>query len=141
MNFAGRLPARHKLLGLDEKHILKVACGHMLPRAIKERPKQPYRSPDAASFFYEVKALDYVADLTSKERIERAGIFNPVAVERLMAKCRRVGGLRMSNTDNMRTVAILSTMLLHDQYIENDGAGWSDEVPADPMTIIDRVEG
>lgn len=139
VDFASKLPARHKLLGLDEKHILKAACGEMLPRAIKERPKQPYRAPDAASFFYQVKALDYVDDLTTKERIERAGIFNPVAVERLMAKCRRVGGIRMSNTDNMRIVAILSTMLLHDQYIESDGRGWSNEVPAEPMTIIDRV--
>lgn len=141
VDFANGLPARHKLLGLDEKHILKVACGDMLPRSIRERPKQPYRAPDAASFFYQVRAPDYVVELTDPDRIERAGIFNPKAIAALTAKCRRVGGLRMSNTDNMRIVAVLSTMLIHDQFIEHDGRGPSGEVPAEPMTVIDKLAG
>jgi asparagine synthase (glutamine-hydrolysing) len=139
VGLACSMPARHKLLGLDEKHVLKVACGHLLPRAIRERPKQPYRAPDAASFFFQVNALDYMTELTSRSRIERAGIFSPAAVEPLVTKCRRVGGIRMSNTDNMRAVAVISTMLLHEQFIEGDGRGWSDEVPAEPVTVIDRV--
>ena len=139
VGLANSMPARHKLLGLDEKHVLKVACGHLLPRAIRERPKQPYRAPDAASFFFQVNALDYMTELTSRSRIERAGIFSPAAVEPLVTKCRRVGGIRMSNTDNMRAVAVISTMLLHEQFIEGDGRGWSDEVPAEPVTVIDRV--
>ncbi len=139
VDFANALPSRHKLLALDEKHLLKVACSDLLPRSIKHRPKQPYRAPDAASFFYEVNALDWVDDLTSTDRISRAGVFNPRAVEKLVAKCRRVGGLRMSNTDNMRIVAVLSTMLLHDQYIEGDGSGGFDDRPPEPITKIDHV--
>lgn len=140
VDFANGLPARHKLLALDEKHLLKVAFDDLLPRSIKNRPKQPYRAPDAASFFFQVEALDWVEELLSTERVARAGVFNPKAVSALTAKCRRVGGLRMSNTDNMRIVAILSTMLLHQQFIEGDGSAGDERPPAEPVTRIDRVD-
>ena len=65
----------------------------------------------------------------------------PNAVSRLTAKCRQVKGLKMSNTDNMRIVAILSTMLLHHQYIEQDGCGKSDERPPEPIKVVDKVRG
>jgi asparagine synthase (glutamine-hydrolysing) len=138
VDFANQLPARHKLLGLDEKHLLKVALGDLIPGSIVKRPKQPYRAPDAASFF-NVQGLDWVYDLLSEENLKRAGIFTPVAVGRLAAKCRRMKGLEMSNTDNMRIVAILSTMLVQYHYIENNGKGGREEVPAQPMTVIDRL--
>src|SRR5699024_4226332 len=48
VELAGRLPSRHKLLGLDEKHILKRAFADLLPTEVLRRPKQPYRAPDAA---------------------------------------------------------------------------------------------
>ena len=51
VEFANRLPARHKLFGLDEKHLLKRAFADLVPEQIRRRPKQPYRAPDAASFF------------------------------------------------------------------------------------------
>ena len=78
--------------------------------------------------------------MTSEHAIKRAGIFNPVAVSRLITKCRKVKGLRMSNTDNMRIVAILSTMLLHHQFIEEDGRGECDEMPAAPVKVVDMVD-
>ena len=49
--FANQLPARHKLAGLDEKHLLKLAFEDLVPEEIRRRPKQPYRAPDTASFF------------------------------------------------------------------------------------------
>jgi asparagine synthase (glutamine-hydrolysing) len=51
VDFANQLPPRHKLFALDEKHLLKVAFEDLLPESILKRPKQPYRAPDAASFF------------------------------------------------------------------------------------------
>jgi asparagine synthase (glutamine-hydrolysing) len=139
VGFANRLPARHKLLGLDEKHLLKVACGDLLPESIRTRPKQPYRAPDAASFFVDGRPLEWVAELTSGERLARAGVFNATAVERLLGKCRKVEGRQMGNTDNMRLVAVLSTMLLHDQYVEGDGRGDASERPPEPVTEIDEA--
>lgn len=136
VDFANQLPARHKLLALNEKHLLKVAFSDLIPESVMNRPKQPYRAPDAASFF-NVKHLDWVDDLLSEDTLKKAGIFNPDTVVRFADKCRRMKGLKMSNTDNMRVVAILSTMLVNHHYIEQDGRGNSDEQPAEPMTIID----
>ena len=52
VDFASQLPPRHKLLVLDEKHLLKIAFEDMIPETILKRPKQPYRAPDASSFFF-----------------------------------------------------------------------------------------
>jgi len=47
---AGTLPASVKLQSLVEKSILKDSVADLLPGTILQRPKQPYRAPDAASF-------------------------------------------------------------------------------------------
>ncbi|RLC28942.1 MAG: asparagine synthase (glutamine-hydrolyzing) [Deltaproteobacteria bacterium] len=138
VDFANGLPSRHKLLGLDEKHLLKIAFRDILPESILKRPKQPYRAPDAAGFF-DGKQMDWVNDLLSEHSLKKAGIFRPDAVLRFVAKCRRTKGMQMSNTDNMRIVAILSAMLVHDQFIENDGGGGGDIYPAEPMRVEDRI--
>lgn len=139
VDFANQLPSRHKLLGLDEKHLLKISFKGIIPDLILNRPKKPYRAPDAASFFHG-KSIDWVDDLTSEAELKKSNIFLPKQVSGLISKCRKVKGLKMSNTDNMRITAILSTMLTHHHYIEQDGKGDCDEIPAEPMTIIDRVQ-
>jgi len=140
VEFANQLPARHKLLGLDEKHLLKISFSDLIPPSILQRPKQPYRAPDAGGFF-SARSPDWVDDLTGEEMLKKAAIFLPNAVFRLIGKCRSVRGHGMSNTDNMRIVAILSTMLVYYHFIENDGQGRGDAPPPRPVTIIDRVSG
>ena len=140
INFSNNLPARHKLLALNEKHLLKVAFKDLIPESILNRPKQPYRAPDAASFFFSDsdKDLDWVSEITSEENIKATGIFNPIAINRLISKCKNVNGLKMSNTDNMRIVAVLSTLLTHKHFINQDGAGFSDVTSQEPAKIVDR---
>ena len=138
VDFANQLPARHKLLALDEKHLLKMAFRDLVPESILNRPKQPYRAPDAGSFF-NVKGLDWMDELLEKDKLKEAGIFNPQSASRFIAKCRKVNGLGMSNTDNMRIVAILSTMLVHHHFIKGDGRGNCSERPAEPVTVIDTA--
>jgi asparagine synthase (glutamine-hydrolysing) len=138
VDFANQLPARHKLLALDEKHLLKISFTDLVPKSILHRPKQPYRAPDAASFF-NVGNLDWVVDLLNENTLKKAAIFSPNAVVRFTEKCRHIKGLNMSNTDNMRIVAILSCMLVYHHFIENDGKGGGDTLPPAPITIIDRV--
>jgi asparagine synthase (glutamine-hydrolysing) len=87
----------------------------LLPASITRRTKQPYMAPDARSFFHD-KPPDYLEDLLSEARIRRAGFFNPGAVAMLAKKCRQSPVLGFK--DNMALVGILSTMLLHDQYVE-----------------------
>jgi asparagine synthase (glutamine-hydrolysing) len=120
IEFANRLPPRYKLMGLTEKYLLKHAVKGLLPEGIRTRTKQPYRAPDSASFFEGGEPVDYVAELFSESRIKDAGYFDPIAVNKLFAKCR--AGRAIGFGDNMAFVGVLSTMLLHEQFIASNSA-------------------
>lgn len=139
VDFANELPARHKLLGLDEKHILKRAFADLVPPAILRRDKQPYRAPDAASFFAG-GVPEWLSEAVSPQSLEAAGVFNPRAVSSLFGKCERTGGARLSNTDNMRVLAVVTTQLVHQQFVVGTGAGWAQGAPPQPLTVIDMVK-
>lgn len=139
MRLAHSLPASHKLLGLDEKHVLKREFSDLVPESILKRPKQPYRSPDAASFF-SGSGCGWVDEVASPEALRDAGIFEPEAVAGLFAKCRRVSGERMGNTDNQRVLAVLSTQLAFKQFIKGDGSNGGPEAPPEPMAVFDEYE-
>jgi asparagine synthase (glutamine-hydrolysing) len=115
IDLANRLPPRYKLMGLTEKWLLKRAMRGLLPEAIRTRTKQPYRAPDSQSFFEQGKAVDYAAELMSPGAIADAGYFDPAAVNKLFAKCR--AGRAIGFADNMAFVGVLSTMLLHQQFV------------------------
>jgi asparagine synthase (glutamine-hydrolysing) len=115
IEFANRLPERFKIRGLREKFVLRRALRGLLPQAILERTKQPYRAPDSQSFFFDGEALDYVADLLSAERIRAAGYFDAGAVGRLLDKCRE--GRATGFADNQAFVGVLSTMLLDQHFV------------------------
>jgi asparagine synthase (glutamine-hydrolysing) len=137
VDFANALPARHKLFGLEEKYLLKRAFADLVPDDIIHRPKQPYRAPDAASFF----ATDCPAwfdEVMSEQAIAAAGVFEPSVVTGLLAKCRRTGGENMSNTDNMRVLAIVSTQLTHENFIV-EGGGKLERALPDPSVAVDLV--
>ena len=136
--FANELPARHKLLGMDEKHLLKLAFADLIPEEILNRPKQPYRSPDASSFFGS-SAPAWVGDLLSKSSVAKTGILDPAKVSALAAKASRSDGSRMSNTDNMRVLLVVSTLLLHEQLIEGGRPGPVSADAGRPGQIIDLL--
>ena len=115
IEFANRLPPQWKIRGLTEKYLLRRAVADLLPASIAQRVKQPYRAPDSASFFANGEPLDYVAELMGGERIRSAGYFDAKPVGRLLDKCR--SGRAIGFADNQAFVGILSTMLMHDQFI------------------------
>jgi asparagine synthase (glutamine-hydrolysing) len=115
IEFANRLPPRFKLRGLREKAVLRKAVGDLLPPSIVNRVKQPYRAPDSQSFFAGGQTASLVAELLSVERIRNAGYFDAEIVRRLVEKCR--AGKAIGFADNMAFVGILSTMLLHETFI------------------------
>ncbi|OIJ24096.1 asparagine synthase (glutamine-hydrolyzing) [Nocardioides luteus] len=133
---AGRVPAGHKIHGLDEKHLLKRAFADLVPEEILRRPKQPYRAPDAAAFFAG-GTPDWVADVTTASALEAAGVFRPELVQRLLEKARRTGGRGLGNTDNMRLVAVLSTQLLHSELLSGPAARAA--APPEPLTVFDTT--
>jgi asparagine synthase (glutamine-hydrolysing) len=126
--FAARLPVRWKMKGLDEKYLLKRALGELVPETIAARKKQPYRAPDAKSFFtadWQRAREDYVEELLSPERLQADGVFQSAAVGRLLTKMR--DGKAISVRDNMALVGILSTQILVEQFVRRapsaSGAG------------------
>ncbi|MGH7273818.1 MAG: asparagine synthase-related protein, partial [Nitrospiria bacterium] len=120
VEFAARIPPRLKMKVLNEKYILKRAVGNLVPLSIKKRTKQPYRAPEAKSFFggdTQIARHEYVEELLSAKRIQKDGIFNPVSVQNLVEKAKR--GQTVGIKDNMTLVGILSTQLMIDQFINN----------------------
>ncbi len=115
IEFANRLPPHYKLRGLREKRILKSAFAADLPASIVQRSKQPYRAPDSSSFFVGNQAVPWVAEVLSAHSVRNAGLFDPVAVGKLTEKCR--SGRALGFADNMAFVGVLSTMLLHQQFV------------------------
>jgi len=117
VELAARIPPGLKLKGLREKHILKRAVGKYLPKAIAERPKQPYRAPESECFSGP-GAPEYARALLAPAALARAGLFDPAAVGKLALKCQRSGdsGARIGIGDNMALVGILSTQLLDRQF-------------------------
>jgi asparagine synthase (glutamine-hydrolysing) len=130
IELANAMPPLVKLRVLDEKHVLKATMRDLVPSEILERPKQPYRAPDAQTFVQE-GAPGYVAELLSAESLRQAGVFEPVAIERLLGKCRRFKDVPPSNSDNMALVGALSTMLLWDRM----RTGGPDGDPDAPLRV------
>ncbi len=119
VKLADSLPAAYKLRVLDEKHVVKRAAADVVPGGILARKKQPYRAPDALSFVAG-NAPDYIDEVLSEPALRDANVFEPQAVVQLLRKCRARGSAgQFSNTDNMALVGVLSTQLLHRQFIAN----------------------
>jgi asparagine synthase (glutamine-hydrolysing) len=123
--FAATVPPWHKILGLNEKFILKKAMAPELPKNILARVKQPYMAPDSNSFV-QSDSPAYVRELLSEQAISHSGVFSPDAVTKLYGKCAKMSDKHLSFKDNMSFVAVLSTQLLCHHYLENFR-------PADPL--------
>lgn len=115
--YCARLPFHYKISGLNEKHILKECMKPYLPASIVKRTKQPYLAPDGKSFFMNGKPVDYVEELLSENCIKDYGYFKPQPVRLLVNKFIKGGAIGFK--DNMALVGILSTQLLHNQYVAN----------------------
>lgn len=118
IEFAAQLPPRYKIMGLNEKYILKRAMAGLIPERIRRRSKQPYRSPDSQSFFIDGKPLDYVEHLLSEDKLKDAGYFDPKMVQLLKNKCSK--GKAVGFSDNQSFVGILSTMLVNEMFIHTE---------------------
>jgi asparagine synthase (glutamine-hydrolysing) len=117
MALANSLPDSYKLRVLDEKHILKRVAEQTIPPQITARKKQPYRAPNAQCFTAP-DAPDYVGEALCEKAVRGANVFDAKSVAGLLAKCRaNANGGDLSNSDNMALVGVLSTQLLHQQFV------------------------
>ena len=134
VEFCNRLPANLKLFGLNEKWLLKRLGRKLVPAAIWQRTKRPYRAPIQRSFFGPTR-LDYVQELLSDKALEATGLFNPIAVTRLVRKA--AAGTALTETDEMALAGILSTQLVHHQFVDEFKLAPQDSIPG---RVVDYVE-
>lgn len=133
IEFMARISPAWKILGLDEKHILKKVFSDLLPPEILKRPKNAYRAPVHQSFaFGNGKSL--IETNLSEKAICRTGYFNPRKTEMLLNKFH--SRKNMSEVEGMALTGILSTQILHSQYVEGESA--NRQTGAKPGIIIDR---
>ncbi|MBI5055400.1 MAG: asparagine synthase (glutamine-hydrolyzing) [Nitrospirae bacterium] len=111
-----KMPPNIRMNALKEKYILRESMKDLLPASTLKRTKQPYMAPDAKSFFSGDTPC-YLDELLSERNLQSAGYFNPKAVSVLADKCRKNAALGFK--DNMAAVGVISTMLLHDMFIDN----------------------
>jgi asparagine synthase (glutamine-hydrolysing) len=125
VEFAAGLPPTLKMKALQEKYLLKRCARGLVPPAVIRRHKQPYRAPEARSFFPAGRPLPYVEELLAPHQIRQDGIFDPDAVQKLTAKTRNgdIIGIR----DNMALVGIISTTLLMRRFLTDFSAGEEQE--------------
>jgi asparagine synthase (glutamine-hydrolysing) len=122
---ANSLPPDYKLRVLDEKHVLKRVAAPVVPSEIIARKKQPFRTPNAQCFVAP-DAPAYIGEVLSETAIRAANAFDPGSVGRLLSKCRAraTGGSGdLSNFDNMALVGVISTQLLHQQFVASRPSG------------------
>lgn len=116
IEYCSSLPDKLKLNGLNEKYLLKKLMTGRIPESIVKRPKQPYRAP-ISSVFMGKERPDYVDEMLSEKMTRLAGIFSYESVAALLAKIEKTGAA--SEMDNMVLAAVISTHLVHRQFIEN----------------------
>jgi asparagine synthase (glutamine-hydrolysing) len=100
---------------LREKDILKRTFGAVLPPAIVDRPKYPYRAPDAMALVHGPDRERILAGLTPAA-VARRGLFRPEAVTRLLDRVQRTE--QPPARDNMALVFVCTAHAVHDQFID-----------------------
>ena len=113
VEFAAGLHPELKLKGLAEKHILRAALKNDLPPEIAQRPKQPYRAPEAGVFFGP-EADPQLGALFAPEALAAGGLFEPAAVARLAAKAHRTSSLGFA--ENAALVGIATAELVRRRF-------------------------
>jgi len=133
LEFAGRIPANWKILGLKEKYLLKQSFRGTLPDDIALRPKHPYRAPIVESLFGGDNREATLA-LLNEAALREAGLFDPARVGRLIKKL--IGGAHPGETDGMALTGIVTAQWLHERFIRNFP---KNEPPGpEPGLVIDR---
>lgn len=116
IEFANSVHPKYKMMGLNEKYLLKKTMSKYLPTSIVSRYKQPYRAPDIPSFF-QTGAPAYIDELLDADTVRKYGYFDVDRVNRLVKKIKN--GRAIGYKDNMSFIGILSTQAWHHLFIDN----------------------
>jgi asparagine synthase (glutamine-hydrolysing) len=133
IEFLAKVPSRWKILGLDEKHILKKVLASVLPKEIVARRKQPYRAP-VVRCLLSGRSRVLAMDLLAGAAVRRAGLFDADKVSRLLAKMQTVEN--PGEIDSMALAGVLSSQIIHHQFVEDFAVQLRSAV--EPDLFIDR---
>jgi asparagine synthase (glutamine-hydrolysing) len=133
VEFACRIPPSLRMLGLNEKYILKQVFKKILPEQILKRPKRPYRAPIAPM----VLSGDLWEELLSDSSLDRAGLFDKTRVKSLAAKLRSLK--KLSEIDSMALIGIGSTLLVNDLFVSRPPSECAQRVV--PSLLFDHRSG
>jgi asparagine synthase (glutamine-hydrolysing) len=117
IDFMAHVPTVWKILGLDEKHILKKSFQGILPDSVTSRPKHPYRAPIQQCLSYSPKENHILKDMLTEEQLKRSGLFDVKKVRFIHDKLQ--AGKRESEMDGMALAGILSSQLVFFQFVKN----------------------
>ena len=116
IDFMGRIPSKWKMLGLNEKHILKKCFKGILPEEIIQRPKNPYRAPIKQGLLDGNMAYD-TREVLSEASLKKAGMFDAGRIARLLRKLQ--ASPSPSEIDSMALVGIVSSQIIYNQFVED----------------------
>ncbi len=109
----GQMPSRWKIKGLNEKYLLKQTLRDMLPEAIVNRPKHPYRAPIGPALLHQNS--NYLREDLGEEAVRGAGYFDFKRINFLLKKL--VQNPQPGEIDQMALAGVLSTQIIHRQFI------------------------
>jgi len=115
IDFMGRVPSKWKIMGLNEKYILKKALRGYLPDTILNRPKQPFRAPISESLLTGNEL--HTNELLSDRSLKQSNLFDASKIKLFLNKLRK--GQQVSEFNNMAFAGILSSQSIFDQFITN----------------------
>lgn len=136
IDLLARVPSKWKILGMDEKHILKKILRPVLPAEIVARRKQPYRVP-IVDCLLAGNGGESSRELLSDEAVRRAGLFDAGKVRKLVTKLQTVEN--PSEVDSMALAGLLSSQIIHQQFVENFSV--RSYLSIRPDLVVDRRAG
>lgn len=89
IEYTARLPARHKLRGLDKRALFKQAMSDTLPEAIRKKRKQGFGLPISVWMRNPGRFHDLLNDTLGSQRARSRGWFEPAAIEGLLSRHQR----------------------------------------------------
>lgn len=125
VEYAARLPARLKIRGTREKHVLRLAAaGRWLPPSIAQRPKQRFVMPFGTPFVGP-KAPPLMRHLLAPDTLSAYGYFDPTRVQAAIAALgggrRAAGGKARRYLDHLAlglgVTFVASTQLWHHLFV------------------------
>ena len=113
---SGRIPADLKLHRLVRKYIFKRSMDPVLPRYVIRRMKAGFGAPLRSWLVGDLRPM--IDDLLSPERVAARGLFDPVAVRRLIADN------DAGRTDNaLRIWTLLTLELWQQEFLDRPASG------------------